>query len=84
MRCECAVSSTISLETGQKNSCNGWLLEFLNSAYLHFPEFWVFSTQVRAVQKVVDLLKKDGHQVAVGLVGDGVGGVDGDGVDASH
>ena len=34
---------------------------------------------MRAVQEVVDLLKKDGHQVAVGLVGDGVGGVDGDG-----
>ena len=36
---------------------------------------------MRAVQEVVDLLKKDGHQVAVGLVGDGVGGVDGYGVD---
>ena len=35
--------------------------------------------QVRAVQEVVDLLKKDGHQVAVGLVGDAVGRV-GDGV----
>ena len=48
--------------------------------------------QVRAVQEVVDLLKKDGHQVAVGLVGGGVGGgigggvggVDGDGVDGGH
>ena len=39
---------------------------------------------MRAVQEVVDLLKKDGHQVAVGLVGDGVGGVDGDGVGGGH
>ena len=32
---------------------------------------------MRAVQEVVDLLKQDGHQVAVDRVGDGVGGVDG-------
>ena len=39
---------------------------------------------MRAVQEVVDLLKKDGHQVAGVVLVVAVGGVDGDGVDGGH